>query len=73
MYEGDLPYGLIISKTDIVLIAYDDIGRMQAVVESDSIETIEWGEQVYKKYRDQSRRLCEADLPSLVRDVGTAD
>lgn len=73
VYEGDLPYGLVIAETALVLIAYDNIGRMQAIVESDSVETIEWGEQVYETYRHQSRQLCEEDVPTLVRDVGTAD
>jgi predicted transcriptional regulator len=73
VYEDDLPYGLVISGTNLVLIAYDDIGRMQAIVESDSGETIEWGEQVYENYRNQSRQLSEADVPFLGCDVRTAD
>lgn len=73
IYEDDLPYGLFISGNRLALAAYDDVGRMQALVESTSEESIEWGEQVYENYRHQSKRPHAMDGPYLVRDSETAD
>lgn len=46
IYGHDLPYGLFISEDRLALVAYDEVGRMEALVESDNQETIEWGRKV---------------------------
>jgi predicted transcriptional regulator len=57
----ELPYGLLIFEDRILLAAYDDIGRMQALVESKSDEATEWGQRVYEEYRQQSTRLYDSE------------
>lgn len=61
VYEGDLPHGLFVFEDGLALTAYDDFGRIQALVESDGEEAIDWGERMYKKYRQQSRQLSESE------------
>ena len=68
VYDGDLPYGLFVSDDALALAAYDGIGRMQAVVESTSETTIEWGEQVYEAYRGQSKQPCETSTALAARE-----
>lgn len=57
IYEGEIPYGLFIFGDGLALAAYDDLGRIVALVESESEETIEWGKQVYASYKCQSRQV----------------
>ena len=60
IYNGNLPYGLLFEDDIFVLAAYDEIGRIQVLVESTSEETIEWGERQYETYRNQSVCLDSA-------------
>lgn len=62
VYDGDLPYGLFVSDNALALAAYNEVSRIEAVVESTSKETVEWGKRMYETYRDQSTRLCGAEL-----------
>jgi predicted transcriptional regulator len=57
VYDGEFPYGLFICENTVALAAYDGPGRMQVLVESESDETIRWGEQIYASYKRQSRQL----------------
>lgn len=59
VYEDDIPYGLFISDEQFVLTAYDDVGRMEALVETPNKIAIERGEQIYESYRRQSTELGE--------------
>lgn len=59
VYDGDFPYGLFVCDDKLALAAYDGLGRMTALLESDSAVTIKWGEDVYEKYRQQSSPLRE--------------
>ncbi len=54
-YDDELPYGLVIAGDGVALLAYDEVGRIQALVESNGHETIEWAEQVYDWYRNQAK------------------
>lgn len=60
VYNGDFPYGLVIFEDRVALVAYDDVGRIQALVESTGHGAIKWGDVVYEKFRQQSSRLCDA-------------
>lgn len=73
VYGGSLPYGLFVSDEQLALAAYDEIGRIEAVVESTSEDTIEWGERKYEEYRHQSTQLHETERSSVVRDVEPDD
>ena len=75
MYEGTLPYGLFVSDEQLALAAYDEIGlgRIEAVVESTSEETIEWAEREYEEYRSQSIQPHETERSSVAGDVEPAD
>ena len=59
LYEDTLPYGLFISTERLALTAYDENGRIQALVESTNEEAIEWGERMYEVYRGQSTQPDE--------------
>ena len=61
IYDGQLPYGLFISEGILLLVAYNDLGRIQAVVESTNENAITWGEQVYEERRRASELLHELD------------
>lgn len=73
VYGGTLPYGLFVSDETLALTAYNDIGRIQALVESTSDETVEWGEQVYEKYRHQAKQPHETDIADRSYEPGTVD
>ncbi|WP_330631398.1 helix-turn-helix transcriptional regulator [Halocatena halophila] len=64
VFEDDLPYGLFISEDGLILAAYNEIGRIQALVESEHETAIEWGRQTYETYRQQSQQLRESDIPT---------
>lgn len=68
LYDGDIPYGLFISEGRLALAAYDEVGRMQALVESTTEEAVEWGEQMYETYRCQSEKP-ERDVPHVTHDA----
>jgi len=59
VYEDELPYGSLIFEDRLLLAGYDDMGRIQALVESDSPRAIEWANGVYEKYRRESTYLCD--------------
>ena len=73
VYDGGFPYGLFVSNDALVLSAYNQVGRIQALVESTSDMAIEWGEQLYGEYRHQSMPPNEIDVSDLVPDSGIAD
>ena len=73
VYEGDLPYGLFVSDERFALAAYNEIGRVQAVVESTNETAIEWGEKMYETYRRRSVRPHEADTTPVERDAELVD
>ncbi len=66
VYDGELPYGLFVSEDTLALAAYDDDGRIQALVESESEMTVKWGTRMYETYRDQSQQLQGTDIPHLM-------
>lgn len=53
-YNLDIPYGLFVSEARLVLTAYNDDGRIAALVESTTEEAISWGKHKYQTYRCQS-------------------
>jgi len=73
VYDGDLPYGLFVSNDALALAAYDEFGRIQALVDSTSETTVEWGEQVYEAYRRQSTQHHETTTPSVAGDGELAE
>lgn len=68
LYDGDIPYGLFISGGRLALVAYNEVGRMQALVESTTEGAVEWGEQMYETYRCQSTEP-ERDVPHVTHDA----
>lgn len=70
IYDKALPYGLFRSEDRLVLVAYNELGRIHALVESDSEEAIGWGKQVYETYKQQSHRSYETDISDLLYKVG---
>lgn len=70
IYDGGFPYGLFVCEETVALAAYDGVGRIQALVESESETTISWGKQVYETYKHQSCRLRETDILRLIHDLG---
>lgn len=53
-YDYDIPYGLFVSEARLVLTAYDEAGRIAALVESTTEGAVNWGEHRYETYRRQS-------------------
>lgn len=72
LYEGNIPYGLFVSEERLVLAAYDEIDRMQALVESTNEVAIEWGERMYETYRRQSTDP-DMDIQPAARDAELVD
>ncbi|WP_079890766.1 helix-turn-helix transcriptional regulator [Halococcus agarilyticus] len=68
VYEGDLPHGLFVSDEQLALVGYNEVGRIQAVVESTNTAAIKWGGKTYGTYRDQSTQPHETDTP-----IGASD
>lgn len=66
-YKNTLPYGLVLSQDRLALAAYDEQGRIDALVESQRPTTITWGEHIYEHYRQQSTRLADTDVSHLIR------
>lgn len=60
--DDEFPYGLFACEDTLALAAYDDLGRMTALVESGSAAAIEWGEWIYERYKQQSSMLYEKDI-----------
>lgn len=60
-YDGKLPYGLVIAGESVALVAYDDVGRIRALVDSNEQEALEWAEQVYGGYRSQANLVRATD------------
>lgn len=73
VYEDNLPYGLFVSDEQLALAAYDDIGRIEAVVESTNEEAIGWAKREYERCRHRSTQLNEMENPSMVCDSEPAD
>lgn len=57
-----LPCGLFVSNSWLGLVAYDDLGRIQALVESTDKRSIDWGDRLYESYRSQSTGLTQTDV-----------
>lgn len=68
LYDGDIPYGLFVSEGRLALAAYDEVGRMQALVESTTEEAVEWGERMYETYKSQSAEPGR-DVPHVTHDA----
>ncbi|EMA43733.1 hypothetical protein C449_12977 [Halococcus saccharolyticus DSM 5350] len=73
VYEGSLSYGLFVSDEQLALVGYNEVGRIQAVVESTSATAIKWGEGVYEAYRDQSIQPHETDTSLGAPDTEPAN
>lgn len=73
VYEGDIPYGLFVSGNRLALTAYTEFGRVRALVESTREEAIEWGERMYKTYREQSAEPQATDTPTTAHDAELVD
>lgn len=71
-YEDAIPYGLFVSEKRLVLTAYDEIGRIHALVESTAPAAVEWGDRTYETYRRQSTQP-NTDAASAIRDVELVD
>lgn len=55
--DDEFPYGLFVCEDTVALAAYNNTGRMQALIESESDESIRWGEQIYAMAKRQSQPL----------------
>ena len=62
--EDPPPYAVVLVDDGVVLVAYDDVGRVQAIVESNATRTIEWATACYDEYRRHARP-AENDTPPL--------
>jgi len=61
-FEGTLPYGLFLADEHVAFVAYDDVDRIEALVESEAEEAIEWGEGVYESYRQGATSVVEREV-----------
>lgn len=52
--EKSPPFGMFVSEEALALVAYDDVGRIEALVESTNPDSIEWGKNQYRTYDEQS-------------------
>lgn len=52
--EEKPPFGMFVSEETLALVAYDDVGRIEALVESSSPNSIEWGKHRYRTYDEKS-------------------
>ena len=57
------PYAVVVVDDGVVLVAYNDVGRVQAIVESSAAQTIEWATAIYDEYRRCARRVRPDTLP----------
>lgn len=73
IYEDDIPYGLFVSEDRLALTAYTEVGRVRALVESTNEGAIEWGEEMYETYRDQSVEPHETDTPTVAHSAELVD
>lgn len=64
VYDGSIPFGLFVSPKKVVLTAYNGNSRIGALVESNSEEAIEWGNQMYTSYKSQSSTILEKTATS---------
>lgn len=62
LFEDDIPYGLFISDERLAIAVYDEVSRIQVLVESTTDEAVEWGEQMFETYKQQSTE-SETDMP----------
>lgn len=52
-YDGDLPFGLVLTDETLMLLAYDeDSGSLCTLVETEAAEALAWGRERYESYTD---------------------
>lgn len=73
VYTDELPYGLFITDDRLVLIAYTAVGRIHAMIESANETTIEWGEEMFDQYKQQSNRLPERHIIDILHNSGAGN
>ncbi|WP_266077619.1 helix-turn-helix transcriptional regulator [Haladaptatus caseinilyticus] len=56
-HDGVVEFGLTIGDEWAFARAYDDAGQLQAVLECDHPEFLEWAETLYRRYRDRSSAI----------------
>lgn len=54
IYDGDLPYGLLLVDDTLLILAFDEAGDMRAVLETSTEDSVEWGRRTYKGYREDA-------------------
>ncbi|GAB3676049.1 helix-turn-helix transcriptional regulator [Halopiger thermotolerans] len=60
-YESDIPVGIFLFDNQVSLTAYDDEGRIRALLESEATSTREWAEELYGEYRSVANELSEIE------------
>jgi predicted transcriptional regulator len=73
VYEEDLPYGLFVARDRLALAVYNEKGRIQALIDAANETTIAWGEQVYERYKQQSKQFHNTDMTDMIPSVGRTD
>lgn len=57
--EQELPYGLILvegARQEVCVALYGEFGNLRGAIRNDSVDAIEWGNEVYQKHRDHAIR-----------------
>jgi predicted transcriptional regulator len=57
VYEGELPFGLMIADDTVHITAHDDSGVMRAVVVTDSKEALEWASEYHQQLTQKAVTL----------------
>lgn len=61
-YDGELPYGLFVSDNHVSFVAYGAKGRIEALVESQTSETINWSTDLYTRYRQTATPVTDMEV-----------
>ncbi|RJT07537.1 winged helix-turn-helix domain-containing protein [Halococcus sp. IIIV-5B] len=72
-YKSELPYGLFLTEDTVVFVAYDDLGKMQATLQSSYKQTYSWGRGIYEKYEKTSQRLEKSQVVKKVNETTNVD
>jgi len=57
LYDGTVPLAVTVTDDVVSLLIRDEVGRLQAALDTDDPVVREWAETVYTEYRDESRTL----------------
>lgn len=61
VYDGNLPVGIFRFNGQLSLTAYDEEGRIRALLESESEPAIDWAENLYDQYRSMAEGFSELE------------